>query len=274
MSFWEALQVNPLLLTALFAGLAAAVVSGIMGSYVVVKRITFITGGISHAVLGGMGIAVWLARTQGWEELAPLWGALVTAIAAALAIGWIHLHYKEREDTVIAAIWSIGMAVGVLFIAQTPGFNVELTNFLVGNILWVSPTDLGILFALDGVILGTVFCLHKRFLALCFDEDQARLQGVPVQGLYLLLLVLAAVSVVLLVQVVGVILVMTMLTIPAALANLWTHRLSRMMLLAVGLSALFTVVGMMVAYYCDWPVGATIALVAGLAYAAGYLLTK
>lgn len=265
-SFFDALMANPLLLTAVIAGLAASVVSGIVGSYVVVKRIVFICGSISHSVLSGIGFCLWLERSKGVEWVSPLLGALVAAIASALLIGWIHLNYRQREDSVIAAIWSVGMAAGVLFISQTPGFNVELTNFLIGNILWVTPFDLYVLFGLDIFILITVLCLHKRFLAICFDEEQAQLQGLPVNSLYLLLLILTAVSIVLLIQVVGIILVMTMLTIPAAIANLFTTRLSQMMLIAVILSSLFSLTGMTTAYYLDWPGGASIALIAGGAY--------
>jgi zinc transport system permease protein len=271
-SFYEALIANPLLLSAVIAGLAASVVSGIIGSYVVVKRIGFISGSISHSVLSGIGFCLWLERARGIDWVNPLYGALVAAIISALIIGWIHLYYRQREDSVIAALWSIGMAIGVLFISQTPGFNVELTNFLVGNILWVTPTDLNILFGLDIFILATVICLHKRFLAICFDEDQAQLQGIPVNALYLLLLVLTAVSIVLLIQVVGILLVMTMLTIPAAIANLFTARLSRIMLIAVGLSCGFCFFGMAAAYHLDWPGGATIALIAGAAYVLSLLV--
>lgn len=265
-SFLDALRSNPLLLAALFAGLAASVVSGIIGSYVVVKRIVFIGGSISHAVLSGIGFCIWLERARGVSWASPLYGALAAAILSALIIGWIHLNYRQREDSAIAAIWSIGMAIGILFISQTPGFNVELTNFLIGNILWVSKTDLFILTALDIGVILIIFCLHKRLLAICFDEEQARLQGVPVNGLYLLLLILIAISIVLLIQVVGIVLVMTMLTIPAAIANLMTTRLSWMMFIAILISCLFCLSGNVVAYYLDWPTGATIALIAGIAY--------
>lgn len=268
MSFLEALRTNPLLLSAVIAGLASSVVSGIIGSYVVVKRIVFISGSISHSVLSGIGFCLWLERAKGITWISPLEGALVAGILSALIIGWIHLHYRQREDSVIAALWSVGMAVGILFISQTPGFNVELTNFLIGNILWVSPQDLYILFGLDIFILLCVLCMHKRFLAICFDEEQARLQGLPVNNLYLLLLVLTAVSIVLLIQVVGIILVMTMLTIPAAIANLFTASLSRVMLIAVLLSCAMCFGGTALAYHLDWPGGATIALVAGLVYIA------
>ncbi len=266
MSFLEAAWTNPFLMSALIAGLLASIVSGIVGSYVVVKRIVFISGGISHSVLGGIGFCLWLERAKGVEWASPLLGALVAAILSGLIIGWIHLNYQQREDSVIAALWSIGMAAGVVFISQTPGFNVELSNFLIGNILWVSHTDLYILATLDVIILISVLCLHKRFLAICFDEEQAQLQGVPVKQLYLLLLALTAISIVLLIQVVGIILVMTMLTIPAAIANLFTVRLSRMMVIAVFISAFFTVSGTAVAFHLNWPGGATIALIAGLAY--------
>lgn len=266
MQFFDALMTNPLLFSALLAGLAASFVSGIIGSYVVVKRIVFISGSIAHSVLGGIGFCLWLERAKGVTWASPLLGALVSAVLSALIIGWIRLYYKQREDSVIAALWSVGMATGVLFISETPGFNVELTNFLIGNILWVSDTDLYILFGLDVAVLVLVLLLHKKFLAICFDEEQARLQGIHVNSLYLLLLVLTAVSIVLLIQVVGIILVMTMLTIPAAIANLYTFKLSFVMALAVFLSSIFSVVGMMTAYHFDWPGGATIALVAGLSY--------
>lgn len=265
-SFLEALRTNPMLFYAIIAGFAASIVSGIIGSYVVVKRIVFISGSIAHSVLAGIGLALWLERSQGISWISPLYGALLAAVGSALIIGWIYLYYRQREDTVIAALWSIGMAIGVLFISQTPGSNVELTNFLIGNILWVSTTDLIILFGLDLLVLVIVFCLHKRFLAICFDEEQARLQGIAVNSLYILLLVLTSVAIVLLIQVVGIILVMTMLTIPAAIANLFTVHLSRMMIIAVILSAFFCFCGTALSYYLDWPGGATIALLAGIAY--------
>ena len=265
-AFIEALYSNPLLLSAVIAGLLASVVSGIIGSYVVVKRIVFISGGISHSVLGGIGFCLWLERAKGFSWATPLLGALAAAIGSALIIGWIHINWRQREDSVIAALWSVGMAAGILFISQTPGFNVELTNFLIGNILWVSKADLMILGLLDLTILVTVFCMHKRFLAICFDEEEARLQGLHVNALYLLLLVLTAITIVLLIQVVGIILVMTMLTIPAAIANVFTSKLSRMMIIAVVLSSLFSLFGTALAFHLDWPGGATIALLAGIGY--------
>jgi len=271
-NFYDALAINPLLLYSLIAGLMASVVGGIVGSYVVVKRIVFVSGSISHSVLGGIGLCLWLQRVVGISWISPLYGALFAAILSALLIGWIHLQYAQRVDTAIAAIWSVGMATGVIFISQTPGYNVELNQFLLGNILWVSPDDLKLLGLLNFIVIALVIPLHKRFLSICFDEDQTRIQGLHVRALYLLLLILIAITIVVLIQVVGIILVMTMLTIPAAIANLFTGRLSTMMFLAVGINSLFCLSGTYIAYDLDWPVGATIALVAGASYCLGLII--
>ncbi len=273
-TFFQAITKNPFLILALFAGLAASFASGIIGSYVVVKRIVSISGSIAHSVLGGMGIFLWLKRTYGWEFLTPLYGALFAGLLSALLMGWIHLKYKEREDTVIAALWATGMSIGVIFIALTPGYNVELLNFLFGNILWVTHSDIRLLLVLDVLIIGLVALFYRRFLAICFDEDQAQLQGMSVKLLYLLLLCLVAISVVLLIQVVGAILVIAMLAIPAAVAGTWTQRLSVMMFLAVLLGCVFTGAGMYAAYELNWPPGATISLFAACVYSLSLLLKK
>lgn len=269
-----ALFTNPFLQLALVAGVAASVTSGIVGSYIVVKRILFLSGSIAHCVLGGMGLCLWLRRTMGLLWLTPLHGAFAAALASAFLIGWIHLKYREREDTVIAMLWSTGMALGVVFVALTPGYNVELMNFLFGNLLWVSWTEIYALVAVDLIVVLTVRVFYHRFLALCFDEEQAMLQGIPVQRLYFLLLALVALSVVLLVQVVGIILVIAMLTLPAAIASTHSHRLSSMMWLAVLLGGLFTLLGLIVAYECNWPAGASISLVAAAAYCLNLILPR
>lgn len=262
----NAFLTNPFLQMALLAGMAASITSGIIGSYVVVKRIVFISGSIAHSVLGGMGLCLWLKREYNFQALSPLEGAFIAAILSALLIGWIHLKYREREDTVIAAIWSTGMSVGVIFVSLTPGYNVELMNFLFGNILWVSQSDLIYLLILDLLVVALTLLFHKQFLAICFDEEQAALQGVSVHGFYLLLLSLVAISTVLLIQVVGAILVIAMLAIPAAIASSITHRLSLMMVAAIGLSAIISIAGTAISYKLNWPMGATIALIAALFY--------
>ncbi len=262
----SAFLANPFLQTALIASLLASIASGTIGSFVVVKRIAFIAGAISHSLLGGMGLCLWLQRTYSLLWLDPLFGAFAGAIGSAMLLGWIHLNYRQREDSVIAAIWSSGMAIGVIFISLTPGTNVELMNFLFGNILWISQRDLLLLGALDVFILGFILFYYRRFLALCFDEEQALLRGIPVRRLYMLLLSLVAVTVVFLIQIIGTVLVIALLTIPATLAGLFTHRLSVMIGSAIVLSALFSFFGLEASYLLDWPPGSTIALLAALVY--------
>jgi len=257
---------SPLVLYALIAAIAASIVSGVIGSYVVVKRIAFISGSIAHSVLGGMGFCLWLERSRSVTWISPIHGALVAALLSAMIIGWVRLRYREREDSIIACVWSVGMATGIIFISQTPGFNVELTNYLIGNILWVSTKDLIVLVTLNIVVLTIVFCLHNKLLALSFDEEHAKLQGIQTDKLYFLLLALIAITVVLLVQVVGIVLVITMLTIPPAIANLISGRLSHIMILAAILNIFFCISGIIIAYGLDWPTGGTIALLTGVTY--------
>lgn len=257
---------NPFILMALWASLLASIASGVVGSFVIIKRISFIAGSIAHSILGGMGFCLWLQRAQGFSFCEPIYGAFASAIGSALLLGWVHLNYKEREDAIIAAIWSTGMAIGIVFLSLTPGNNVELLNYLFGNILFIDSIDLIQLSILNGVLIAVIALYYRRFLALCFDDEQALLQGVPVKQLYLFLLTLVAISVVLLMQIIGTILVIALLTIPATLASLFTHRLFVMMGFAALFCALFSMIGIGVATTMNWPPGATIALVAALSY--------
>ncbi len=257
---------SPFLLMAFFAGCLSSVASGIVGSYVVIKRIVFIGGSIAHSVLGGMGLFLYLQRTFDIPWLSPLYGALIFAILSAYVIGFIHLNFKQREDTVIAAVWAFGMSIGVIFTSLTPGYNVELINFLFGNILWTTKSDLYLLMGLDLLLLLLTKIFHRHFLAICFDENQARLQLHAVDALYFLLLALIAITIVLLIQVIGAILVIAMLCLPPAIANLFTKRISSMIPLAIVLGFIFTFVGLFLSFLFNWPPGATIAVTSTSAY--------
>ena len=259
---------------ALLAGVLAGVACGIVGTYVVVRRITYLAGGISHCVLGGIGAALYFQRVHGWLWLTPLVGAIIAALAAAMIIGLVSLRAKQREDTVIGALWAVGMAVGVLFIARTPGYSQDLMSYLFGNILMVSPGDLWLMAALDAlvVVLGLVF--YNQFLAVCFDEEFARVRGMRVDFYYLLLLGLTALTVVLLVTVVGIILVIALLTLPVAVAGHFARRLWQMMALATVFSILFTTAGLAISYKPDLPAGATIIVLAGAVYLLVVVLSR
>lgn len=266
MSFLEALFHYPTLQMALLGAIGASFASGVIGSYVVVKRIVSLSGSIAHAVLSGLGAALYFRSQYDLLWLQPIYGALIAAIASASIIGFVHIFYKQREDAVIAMIWSIGMAIGVIFISQVPGYNVELMHYLLGNILWTTSTDLWILAGLNFVIFGIVFFYHHKFIQILFDDKQARLKKLPVVSLYLLLLVLIALSIVILIHVVGIILVLSMLALPPSIANCFTKKISMMMVIAIFLNILLSTGGLALAYKLNWPVGATIALFSGIVY--------
>jgi zinc transport system permease protein len=257
--FLDSLFNHAFLQNALLGGVLASVACGVMGTYVVVKRIGYLAGGIAHSVLGGMGIAYFAGES-------PIGGALVASIVAALIIGGVHLKWRQQEDTIISAIWAVGMALGVVFISRTPGYNIDLMSYLFGNILMISRGQLGLILIMDIVVIATVMLLYRQLLAVAFDEEYARLRGLPVTGLYLLLLCLVALTVVMLIQVVGLILVIALLTLPAAIARQYTVSLGRMMVLAALLGAAFTSGGLAISYGPDLPPGATIILLAGAAY--------
>jgi zinc transport system permease protein len=260
---------NPLMLSALLAGLSAAVVGGTVGTFVVVRRISFISGSISHSVLAGIGLFLWLERTQGLPALSPLWGALLAAVASALFIAHAESAFKQREDSVIATVWAAGMALGIVLIAKTPGYTTELSNVLIGNILWVSRQDVIMLTSLAALSMMFITVKFQQLKLLIFDAEEARLQGIPVDRLYGELLVLIAITVVALTQVVGIVLVMTMLTLPQLLAGLFCQRLSLMILWSVLISMVCTTAGLAIAYSLDWPAGASIVLVSIALYLAG-----
>jgi zinc transport system permease protein len=265
--FFSALVQQGFLQSALLAGLLASIGCGVMGSYVVVKRIAFLAGGIAHSVLGGMGAAVY----YGFD---PLTGALVAAVLSALLIGWVRLQWRTQEDTLIGALWAIGMAVGILFISRTPGYQADLMSYLFGNILLVPTESLWFMAALDALLLIVVGAYHRQFLAVVFDEEFARLRGIPVTFFYLLLLVLVALTVVLLIQVVGLILVLALITLPAAVAGHYVHSLGRMMLLATVIGSVVTASGLALSYGPDLPVGPTIILLAGAVYVISALVSR
>lgn len=262
----EALFTNPFLQTALFVGLLASLSSGAMGCYVVIRKITSITGSISHSILGGIGLFLWLKFNKNMPHLDPIYGAFAAAIVSAFLIHWAHLRYKQKEGAIIATIWSSGMAIGVIFVSLIEGYKVDFSNFLFGNILLVNPNHIYILIGLDGLLIILIALFYKKFLLICLDEELAQLQKIHLHSLYFLLLSMIALSIVLLVQAMGIILVIALITIPATISAFFTKNLIKMMVLATLFCALFIESGTLIAYTLDWPPGATAAVVAGGAY--------
>ena len=223
-------------------------------------------GSITHSILGGMGFFLYLQKVHGILWCSPLLGAFFAAILSAWLIGWIQLRFEQRVDAIIAAVWSTGMAIGVIFLAMTPGSSSDLSNFLLGNLLWISSQDLLWLGILSLGILGAIAWMYRPFLAICFDEEQALLQRINVQRVYLFLLTLTSLAIVLLVQIIGTILTIALLTIPATTANLFTKKLASLMGLSVLFSLIVSMCGIGASWQLDWPPGATIALLSALLY--------
>lgn len=264
--FLTALSQHAFLQYALAAGLLASVACGVVGSYVAARRITYLAGGIAHSVLGGLGAARYLQVTMDWQWLHPLYGAVVAALIAAVVVGVVSLRRRESEDMVISAIWAIGMAVGVLFIWKTPGYSENLMSYLFGNVLMVTPRNLWLMVALDLIVVIAGLGAYKQLVAVCFDEEFARLRGVRVDLLYIMLLCMTALTVVALVTVVGLVLVIALLSLPVAIAGRFSRSLWQVMLVASGLAALFTTSGLAVSYAANLPAGATTIVIAGAAY--------
>ncbi len=256
---------NGFLRIAFYVSMLASVSFGIIGTYVVTRRISYLAGAISHCVFGGIGAALFLQKKLGIEWLDPIYGAVASAILAAVIIGMVSLYAEQREDTVIGALWAIGMAAGLLFIDLTPGY-FEITSYLFGDILLISENDLWLVICLDVVVVFLSIFFYNKLLAVCFDEEFASLRGVHSGFFYILLLCLTALTVVLLVRVVGIVMVIALLTIPAAVAGQFARRLWQMMLLAIFLCMIFNWTGLALSYAWKLSSGPTIIVVAGLTY--------
>ena len=261
----DALQFE-FLRNALLAGVLASIICGIMGTLVVVNRIVFLSGGIAHASYGGIGLAFFF----GFPYLV---GTLGFSLAAAMLMAWVSLKAKYRTDTIIGVIWALGMALGIILIDLTPGYHVDLMSYLFGSILTVPDTDIWIMSAMALLIPFLVVVYYKDLLALSYDEEFARIRGVPVRLLYFGLVGILAVSIVLIIQVVGLILVIALLTIPPYIVEKHAKSMARMMVASSGLGILFTIGGLWLSYTYNLTSGAAIILVAGVGFF-GWLLIE
>ena len=250
---------------ALLAGLLAAVASGIVGTFVVARRMASVSGGLAHAAFGGIGLGYLVG-------FPPMAGALGFGLLSALGIGVAELKLRQGLDTLIAMVWAVGMALGILFASLAPGATPDLLSYLFGNILFVPPEYLVFTAALDVFLVIVVMRLYRPLQAVAFDEEFSWVAGVPVAGLFLLLLGLTAVTVVVLIRIVGVILVIALLTFPAAIARHWVDSLDRMIVWATATGAvcitsgLFMAYGLSARFDIDIPTGPFIILLAAVLY--------
>ncbi|BBO83818.1 membrane protein [Desulfosarcina ovata subsp. sediminis] len=252
---------------ALTAGLLASIICGIMGSLVVVNRIVFLSGGIAHAAYGGIGLAFYM----GWPYLA---GTLGFSLTAAMIMAAVTLKAKHRSDTIIGVLWAVGMAIGIILIDLKPGYNVDLMSYLFGSILTVPDNDLWIMVAMGIGIVVLVAIYYHDLLALSYDEEFARIRGVPVTLLYFMLIAMLTVTVVMVIQVVGLILVIALLTIPPFIMEKYARSLLTMMVGSSLLGVVFTISGLWISYAFDLTSGASIILVAGLFFFLNMLVQR
>jgi zinc transport system permease protein len=255
----------PFVRNAFLAGILSSLLFGVLGAVVTVRRIAGLAGAISHAVLGGIGLAVFISAKGILPGLPPIAGALAFAVAAAAVIGAVSLKAKQREDTVINAVWAVGMSLGVLFMAKTPGY-IDPMSYLFGNILLVSNADLVLMGVLDLVVLVLAWRFYPQIEASSFDEEFARVRGVPTDVVFLALLALTAVAVVLLQTFVGLVMVIAMLTLPSGTAGYASRNLAGMMAVGTLLSALFSTSGLAISWAMDLPTGAVVVVFSGIVF--------
>jgi zinc transport system permease protein len=253
--------------TALAAGIAASVLCGIIGIYVILNRIVFISDGIAHAAFGGIGLGYLLGAD-------PLAFGIISAIVTALGIGMVSSRSKVSEDTAIGVFMATGMALGVIFMSMSRGYSKDLFGFLFGNILAVTWTDVGVLLALTIVVLILVYLLYKEFLILSFDPVYGEAVGLPIKKLRLLLLGMVAFSVVLLIKIVGIIMVIALLTIPGTISRQHLRGLPAIMGGSILCGAVFVTAGLFISYFLDVPSGAAIILTAASAFFISAIISR
>lgn len=244
---------------ALVASLFASIACGIVGSLVVVNRIVYLAGGIAHAAYGGVGFALFLSL--------PILPVVISfSIVCALLLGLITFSRKHHTDALVSVLWSVGMALGVILVNLTPGYQADLMGYLFGSILTILPSDVLILVGLDVMLLLWVLILYWEIVAVSYDMEYAQVIGIPAVVIYYLILVLTAITVILLMRFVGLILVIAMLSIPSYLAERWSGSLKSMMFLSGGITLCFMVSGLIVSYELNLPPGAVMILIAGLCF--------
>lgn len=244
---------------AALAAILASIICGIIGTIIVQKKLVSLSGGIAHASFGGIGAGYFLG-------IEPILGGLVFAVGTSLAVGQIKRHGKTNTDTVVSMFWSAGMAIGILFIALTPGYPPDMTSYLFGDILTVNDLYIKIMFILAAVVILVVGLIFNYWKIYLFDEEYAKIIGLNVLVLEIILYVLVSLSIVILIKVVGVILSLAMLTIPPAISRLYTNDLKKMMLMSGLLGIIFAFAGLTLSYYINIPSGATIILVGIISY--------
>ncbi|MDY0132160.1 MAG: metal ABC transporter permease [Desulforegulaceae bacterium] len=257
----------------LLAGIFSSFAFGITGSYIVVKRISYMAGAISHSVLGGIGFALFISAKFNIPWITPYSGAVAASIFSAVLIWFAEKYSKERLDSLLGAVWATGMAGGIIFIALTPGY-IDPMSYLFGNILMVTKTDLIVIALFSSLICFTAFLFQNKLIAASFDEEFLKIRGVRTDIYNLMLLIMTALTIVLMIRIVGIIMIIAMLTLPPASASRLSKNFFSMSILSIVLSAFFVISGIGISFKYDLPGGPAIILTAGVFYFSILFLTS
>jgi zinc transport system permease protein len=245
---------------ALLGSLLASIVCGLVGTYIVTRRLVFISGGITHASFGGIGIGL-------YTGIPPILSAAIFSVLSAFGVEWLSKRKDTREDSAIALFWTLGMALGIIFSFLSPGFAPDLSTYLFGNILTIGQGDLIALAALTAVVILFFACNIHAIIYVAFDREFARSQGIPVTAIEYILMALIALTIVACLRMVGIVLVISLLTIPQMTANLFSYRFKRILLLSIGIGFFDCLGGLLISYYWNVPSGAAIIFFSILLYA-------
>ena len=245
---------------ALIGSLLASIVCGLIGTYIVTRRLVFISGGLTHASFGGIGMGL-------YTGISPILSAAIFSVLSAFGVEWLSKRKDMREDSAIAVFWTLGMALGIIFTFLSPGFAPDLSAYLFGNILTITFGDIALLGGLAILLILFFSCFLHPIIYVAFDREFARSQGIPVQAFEYVLMMFIALTIVACLRMVGIVLVISLLTIPQMTANLFSHRFHRIIWLSIGIGYLSCLGGLLISYYLNVPSGAAIIFFSIIIYA-------
>ena len=245
---------------ALLGSLFASIACGIIGTYIVTRRLVFISGGITHASFGGIGIGL-------YTGISPLLSAAIFSVLSAFGVEWLSKRKDMREDSAIAVFWTFGMAIGIIFSFLSPGFAPDLSAFLFGNILTITLTDIWMLVGLSVLLIAFFSCFLNPIIYIAFDREYARSQRIPVVLFEYVLMMFIALTIVACLRMIGIVLVISLLTLPQMTANLFTHSFKRIIWISIGIGYLGCLGGLFLSYQLQVPSGAAIIFFSILVYA-------
>jgi zinc transport system permease protein len=245
---------------ALLGSLLASIACGIIGTYIVTRRLVFISGGITHASFGGIGIGL-------YTGVSPILSAAIFSVLSAFGVEWLSKRKDMREDSAIAVFWTLGMAIGIIFSFLSPGFAPDLSAYLFGNILTITMTDIWLLLGLSVLLIGFFACFLNPIIYIAFDREYARSQRIPVTLFEYILMMFIALTIVACLRMIGIVLVISLLTLPQMTANLFTHSFKRIIWMSIGIGYLGCLGGLFLSYQLQVPSGAAIIFFSILVYA-------